>query len=96
MAETLTAAAAAAAKSELPTKVVKVVDFDITLASGKDMQFTLRPDLGDTEGADSAGNLVLTFGKTCHKVAIADKHIAIVSRRERDQVVLDLPEPHGR
>jgi hypothetical protein len=71
-------------------KTVTVIDFDITLACGKDIQFTLRPDLGDTESATKYA-LLLFFSRTQHHVKVNLDHLAVLSRRER-QMALP-PEP---
>lgn len=76
----------------LPTKTVKAIDYEFTFMSGKDLQFTLRPDLGDTEAIDGEFQN-FEFGQTKHHVSVRISHVAVVSRRERDQVILDLPEP---
>lgn len=63
-------------------RTVPVIDFEITLASGKEFQFSLRPDLGDAEtpGGDVC---YFTFARTGHQVTFFVNHLASISRRER-------------
>lgn len=63
-------------------QTVTVIDYDLTLSCGKEIQFSLRPDLGDTEQEGTDGTF-LTFARTGHKVVIKHAHLAIGSRRER-------------
>lgn len=69
-------------------KMVDVIDYDIILASGKELQFTLCPVLGDFEhvGTDA---IELRIEKTKHHVEIARAQIAVFSRRPRKQVDID-------
>lgn len=69
-----------------------VIDYDITLACGRDIQFTVRPAQGDTEIANHSA-LTLFFARTKHHVKINAAQMAVTSRREREMVILPKPEP---
>ena len=71
--------------------VVTAIDYEVTLACGKELQFTLRPDLGDVEeSAESSTGpcLRLTLALSKHLVIIKDSQVAIISRREREMKLM--------
>lgn len=68
----------------VPTpRTITFIDYDITLASGKEFQFALRLDAGDTEEIGNKGDIALYLARTGHHVNIAGNHVAVLSRRER-------------
>lgn len=68
-------------------RVVKAVDYDITLNCGKEVAFTLLPHQGDTETLDDE-HLTLFLAPTEHHTVITISQVAIMSRRVRDMELL--------
>ncbi len=64
-------------------RVEKVVDYLVTLSSGREQEFTVRPEQGDEEKM-TTGMLYLKLAKTGHEIAIYYKDVAVMSRRERE------------